>query len=152
LGSKHLLPYFLKPPCMKHILLGSLDGTNHKLWAIQSTSSSYRTKHNSLCVYQTTEAEPASEPVCFQSKKGVAKNFKYTASLFFNATTDQHSFTLMPTHFSNKRFNLPSTRHQKTGVPCRPNLNPNTVLGCIIYHTVSQLETPLLCPSNTVDV
>jgi len=59
---------------------------------------------------------------------------------------------LMLTHFSNKILNLPSTRHYKTGVPCQPNLNPNTVSGCIIYHTVGQLETPLLCISNTVDV
>jgi hypothetical protein len=59
---------------------------------------------------------------------------------------------LIPTHFSNKILNLPSTRHYKTGVSCQPNFNPNTVSGCIIYHTVGQLETPLLCLSNTVNV
>lgn len=47
----------------------------------------------------------------------------------------------MSTHFSNNRFNLSSTRHYKTGVSCRPSLNPNTVLGCIIYHSVSASDT-----------
>ena len=141
LGSQCLLPYFLKPHCTKHILLGSLDGTNHKLWATQSTSSSYRTKHSTvLCLPDKRRRASFWTSVLPKQKRGNKKCQIYSQS-FFNATKDQQSFALILTHFSTKRFNLPSTRHHKTGVPCRSNLNPNTVRMHHLSHSGSARHT-----------
>jgi hypothetical protein len=151
LGITVLAALFFETPLYETYSLGSLDGTNHKLWAIQSTSSSYKTTHSKVFVSTRQQKQSQLLNQC-ASKEKRDKKCKIYSQSFFNATTDQHSFALMPTYFSTKRFNLPSTRQYKDGVPCRPNLNPNTVVGCIIYHTVGQLQTPLLCLSNTLDV